>query len=418
MIDVVGIGAGGWDSLEPRARELVVTADRVYGSPRQLALLPEVSRQVRTDWPTPLRPALTGLLADHDRARLVVVASGDPLLAGVATTLVEVFGAAAVRVHPGVSSVSLAGARLGWAAETVDVVRLNTAEATAIGRYLSPGRRLVVLSRDRTSPAAVAAVLRESGFGASEVVVLADLGTDYESRVDGTAATWTEGQLPDLDVLPDLHLVPDLNVVCVTCRPDRASGLWSSAPGLPDEAYEHDGQLTKRDIRASALAHLAPAAGELLWDVGAGAGSVGIEWLRIHPRCRAVAVEQDGARAERIRSNAVHLGVPELKVVVGAAPDALAGLPIPDAVFVGGGATGETVEVAWRALAGGGRLVVHAVTQQTERVVSDCWQRLGGQLTRISVELMQPIGGFSGWQPARAVVQWSIQKPLADQEAS
>jgi precorrin-6Y C5,15-methyltransferase (decarboxylating) len=198
----------------------------------------------------------------------------------------------------------------------------------------------------------------------------------------------------------------------VTCVPEQSSGLWSLGAGLPDDAYEHDGQLTKRDVRAAALAHLMPVPGQLLWDVGAGAGSVGIEWMRAHPRCRAVAVERDETRAARIRTNAARLGVPELQVVVASAPAALDDLPPPDAVFVGGGATRDTLELAWDALAGGGRLVVHAVTHETELVVSDLYRRIGGQLTRISVEQMAPIGSYSGWKPARAVVQWSAQKPL------
>lgn len=400
MIDVVGIGAGGWDSLAPPEQALVDAAPRVFGSARQLALIPVVRGQRQVAWPSPLRSALPALLADHDDVGVVVLASGDPLLAGLGTTLVELFGSASVRVHPGVSSVALARARMGWPAETVEVVRLIDPGAASIRRHLSPGRRLVVLSRDRDSPAAVATVLGDAGYGASPVTVLSDLGSDSEGRVEARAQEWGG------------DVSAELNVVCVTCVPERASALWSLAAGLPDDAYEHDGQLTKRHVRAAALAHLMPVPGQLLWDVGAGAGSVGIEWLRAHPRCRAIAVERDPARAARIEANASRLGVPELQVVLASAPAALAGLPAPDAVFVGGGASPATLEHAWRSLSGGGRLVVHAVTHETELVLSELYGRLGGQLVRISVEQLEPIGGYSGWKPARAVVQWSIQKPL------
>lgn len=403
---MVGIGASGWESLGARERQLVTSADHVFGSTRQLELLPAVPGQGRTSWPSPLRPALAGLLADHDHLRLVVVASGDPLLAGIGTTLIDIFGTAAVRVHPGVSSVALARARMGWAAETVDLVRLNDPTADPVRRYLSPNRRLVVLSRDGDSPSTVVEVLRETGFGRSDVVVLSDLGSDQELRIDATAGDWHDRRFPDL------------NVVCVTCRADRTTGVWSNAPGLPDDAFEHDGQLTKRDVRAAALASLMPVPGQLLWDVGAGAGSVGIEWMRIHPACRAVAVERDPVRAERISRNAARLGVSELEVVEGAAPQALTGLQPPDAVFVGGGASHETLDLAWHGLAAGGRLVVHAVTLETEMLVTECWRRLGGQLSRISIELMQPIGSYSGWKPARPVVQWSVQKPLGPDEGA
>ena len=402
MIDVVGLGARGWESLGQDERGLVVSADRVYGSARQLALLPAAPQQQRVAWPSPLRPALAGLLAGHEVRAAVVLASGDPLLAGIGTTLIEVFGAEVVRVHPGVSSVTLARARMGWSAESVDVVRLVVPGADAVRRYLTPGRRLVVLSRDGASPAAVAGVLKEDGFGASRISVLSDVGSEREARLDVEAGHWSDSA------------APDLNVVCVDCVAGHASPLWSIAPGLPDEAYEHDGQLTKREVRATALAHLMPVPGQLLWDVGAGAGSVGIEWLRSHPTCRAVAVEREANRAERIARNAARLGVPELAVVTGEAPGALADLPTPDAVFIGGGAGEAAIELAWQALAGGGRLVVHAVTQETERLLSDCWRRLGGQLTRTSVEHLEPIGSYSGWKPARAVVQWSVQKPLGE----
>ena len=395
MIEVVGIGAAGWTSLGARERDLVLAAARVLGGPRHLDLLPDVPGQQRTAWPSDLRGALPELVAGDEGRDVVVLASGDPLLAGVGSTLVDLLGAQAVRVHPAVSSVALAAARLGWAAGSYAVVRLRGDDVDLVRRELHPGRRVLVLSRDTGTPAEVAALLVEDGYGDSTLTVLGDLGAPEESRADVVAADWSGAG-------------PALAVVAVQCVAGSGATTASLAPGLPDAAYEHDGQLTKRDLRASALAHLQPRPGELLWDVGAGAGSVAVEWMRSHPTCRAVAVEQHEPRVERIRRNAARLGVPGLRTVLGVAPDALAGLPAPDAVFVGGGASTAVLDAVWAALRPGGRLVVHAVTQETEMLVAARWREQGGELTRVAVEHLEAIGSFHGWKPARAVVQWGV----------
>jgi precorrin-6B C5,15-methyltransferase / cobalt-precorrin-6B C5,C15-methyltransferase len=253
------------------------------------------------------------------------------------------------------------------------------------------------LSRDADTPAAVAELLVAEGYGDSMMTVLGDLGADKESRTESVARNW-QGQ------------ASALNVVCVaSAGTGRATSL---APGLPDEAFDHDGQLTKRDLRVSALARLMPRPGELLWDVGAGAGSIAIEWLRSDPGCRAIAIDHNLDRCKRIRGNAEALGVPSLDVLHAEVPHALASLPQPDAIFVGGGATRETLEQSWSALRPGGRLVVHAVTLETEMIMIECWKRHGGELSRLSVEHLEPIGRYHGWRPARAVVQWSAVKDL------
>ncbi|SDT39899.1 precorrin-6Y C5,15-methyltransferase (decarboxylating) [Friedmanniella luteola] len=398
MIEVVGIGAAGWDALGARERALVLAAHRVLGGPRHLDLLPAVPGQERAAWPRDLRDALPGLVAGHEDRPVVVLASGDPLLAGVGSTLVDLLGADAVRVHPAVSSVALAAARLGWAADTYALVRLRGGDVDLVRRELYPGRRVLVLARDAGTAAEVAALLVEDGYGTSTLTVLGDLGAAEESRLDVVAAAWSGP-------------APALNVVAVQCVGDAGvAGPASLAPGLPDAVFDHDGQLTKRDLRASALAHLQPRPGALLWDVGAGAGSVAVEWMRSHPSCRAVAVEQHEARAKRIRLNAARLGVPGLRTVLGVAPEALVDLPTPDAVFVGGGASGAVLDAVWSALPVGGRLVVHAVTQETEMLVAARWREHGGTLTRIAVEHLEAIGSYHGWKPARAVVQWGATR--------
>ncbi|MGB3444282.1 MAG: precorrin-6y C5,15-methyltransferase (decarboxylating) subunit CbiE [Actinophytocola sp.] len=393
MLHVVGIGADGWASLAEPTRDLVGSAQVVLGAPRQLGLLPDIDGQRRVVWPSPLRDRLPGLLAElTDQAPVVALASGDPLVAGIGTTLLDLLGRESVIVVPAVSSVAIARARMGWPAETVEVVR----DPGAVVRHLARGRRLLVLSRDRHTPARVALALTERGFGASRFTVLANLGADDESVRQCDAADWTGD-------------APALHVLAIACAGGPAHGLLA---GLPDDAFEHDGQLTKRDLRAAALARLAPQPGNLLWDVGAGAGSVAIEWLRAHTTCRAVAVERDAARAARAARNAGRLGVPGLDVVTGAAPDALAGLPVPDAVFVGGGATiPGLLDTCWSALSAGGRLVVHGVTLETEAVLAGVHRERGGELTRISVEHAAPLGGLTGWTPARTVTQLAVTKP-------
>ncbi len=406
-ITVVGLGADGWAGLPGRLQVLVREAPVVLGGRRHLDLVPPVPGQVREAWPAPLREGLPALLARHDTDGVVALASGDPLVSGIGSTLVDLLGTQAVRVEPAVSSVALARARMGWAAEGVEVVSLVGRDPDLLLRALAPGRRLLVLSADETTPATVADRLVSHGYGASRLTVLGDLGAAHESRVDGPAHEWTDSSSDSWATGVARLNVVALELVGAPVGPPV--GSWSA--GLPDAAYEDDGQLTKRDLRASALARLAPQPGQLLWDVGAGAGSVGIEWMRAHPSCRTVAVESHPERVERIRRNAAALGVPGLQVVHGRAPDALAGLPAPDAVFVGGGATRPgVVDAVLDALVPGGRLVVHGVTLETEQLLAGRYAGHGGELTRIAVQHAEPIGTFTGWTPARTVTQWAYVK--------
>jgi precorrin-6Y C5,15-methyltransferase (decarboxylating) len=396
-VDVVGIGAGGWPDLPAATRAVIGAARAVIGSDRQLAVVPPVPGQERRTLPTPLRAGLPGLLTSVAGGPVVVLASGDPLVYGIAATLIDLVGPNRVRVHPTVSSVSLAAAELGWPSDSFDVVRVSMTLAP-LRRVLTPGRRVLVLSADERTPGAVAGLLTDAGHGRSVVTILSDLGTTTQSRHDASAA--------QLAAAPPT--VSRLNIVALTVA---GPGGWPTVGGLPDEAFEHDGQLTKRDVRASALARLAPAPGQLLWDVGAGAGSVAIEWSRTDPRCRAVAIERDDARAARIARNAATLGATGVRVITGRAPAALAGLPAPDAVFVGGGAgLPGLLDTCWQAIGPGGRLVVHAVTLETEAVLVDRHARQGGELIRLSVERVEPLGSFRGWVAARPVVQWSVTR--------
>jgi precorrin-6Y C5,15-methyltransferase (decarboxylating) len=340
-------------------------------------------------------PALPGLLREHAGRAVCVLASGDPMFHGIGATLVRLVGADRVRVLPHPSSVSLAAARLGWDLAAVAVLSLVTAPVSSVLSAVNPGQRLLVLSQGADTPAAIAALLTAHGYGGSALTVLSQLGGPAEQAVSGRAESWQE-PAPD-----------PLNVVAIACEGPRVPIV----PGLPDSLYDSDGQLTKREIRAVTLATLAPIPGELLWDVGAGSGSIAIEWMRSDRRCRAVAIESDSTRAARIAHNASTLGVPGLRVVEGRAPRALADLPSPAAVFIGGGLTGDgVVEACLSALPIGGRLVANAVTLESEAVLARWYAELGGELTRIAVHRAAPVGAYTGWRAMMPVTTWSVGK--------
>jgi len=394
-VTVVGLGDDGWPGLTEEARAALREAPLIVGSARHLALVPDLSGR-RVHLPSPLLPQLDDLVAANPG--LCLLASGDPMLHGLGATLARRLGAQRLRVLPAVSSIALACSRLGWAEHEIDVVSVVSCPAEVLLPAVQPGARILVLSRDGETPAGLAALLAERGWGATELTVLEHLGGSTE-RVLGPQAARA------LDAGP----FADLSVVALTCKPDAGTIVLPRVPGLPDTAYESDGQLTRREPRALALAALAPGPGQLLWDVGAGSGSIGIEWMRADPRARAVAVEARADRAERIRRNATALGVPGIDIVSGAAPAALAGLPAPDAVFLGGGLTADGVlETCWQSLVPGGRLVAHAVTVESEARLH-AWQRaVGGQLVKLALSYAGPLGGFTTWRPALPITQWQV----------
>jgi precorrin-6Y C5,15-methyltransferase (decarboxylating) len=395
---VVGIGADGWAGLAPTSRAEVERAEVLLGSARQLDLVPPEVPARRVPWPSPLTEALPGVVEEHAGRAVVVLASGDPMLSGIGTTLTRLLGADRVRVLPAPSSVSLACARLGWAVEETEVVTLVGRPIELLHPHVQPGRRLLVLGSDGGTPAQVAALLAGRGYGQSLVTVLGGLGGPDEEVRTGTAATWSQP-------------APALVVTAVECRADRGTVPLPTTPGLPDGVYESDGQLTRSEVRAVTLSRLAAVPGQRLWDVGAGSGSIGIEWMRAHPTCRAVAVEASAERAERIARNAARLGVPYLRVVHGHAPDVLPRLGAPDAVFIGGGLTTPLlVDTCWDALPPGGRLVANAVTVESEAVLAQWHARVGGDLVRVEVQRAEPVGSFTGWKPAMPVTIWSVTR--------
>jgi precorrin-6Y C5,15-methyltransferase (decarboxylating) len=329
-----------------------------------------------------------------------VLATGDPLAYGIGSTLVRRVPIEEITIIPGASAFSLAAARLGWILAEVDCLTLHGRPLALLEPYIQPGAKLLLLSNGPETPAAVAARLLARGAGKSAMTALAHMGGSQESRISASAEDWGDPE------------VPALNTLAVDCRLDAGAPLLPRVPGLPDEAFRNDGQMTKREQRAVTLAALAPVAGQLLWDVGAGCGSIAIEWMRAAPRARAIAVEHNKARIAMIAENAEALGAPQLQIVEGKAPAALEGLAPPEAVFLGGGlSTPGLIDACWTALKPGGRLVANAVTLEGEQVLTAWQSRAGGRLTRIAVARAEAVGPFRGWRPLMPVTQLSAVKP-------
>lgn len=399
-LSIVGIGEDGAAGLSPAACSLVEGAEIVFGGKRHLALAASLISGEARVWPSPFSQAVAAVLAERGR-RVCVLASGDPFLHGVGATLAREIGPEEMRVIPAPSAFSLAAARLGWALPEVAQVSLHGRPLDLVRPHLAPGRRVLALTSDGTGPAALAALLTEAGFGGSRMIVLEALGGTKE-RVRSTTA-----ERFDLGDVDPLNLVA---LEVAAAGPDAR--ILARSAGLPDALFEHDGQITKREIRAVTLSALGPRRGELLWDIGAGAGSVAIEWMLADESLRAIAIEARTDRAARIRCNAASFGVPGLEVVEGRAPAALAGLPQPHAIFLGGGASELGVlDAALAALPPGGRIVANAVTLETEALLLEQHAARGGDLVRLSVARAGPVAGMTGWRPAMPVTQWSWVKP-------
>jgi precorrin-6B C5,15-methyltransferase / cobalt-precorrin-6B C5,C15-methyltransferase len=396
-LSIVGIGEDGIEGLTPIARSLIQGAEIVFGGQRHLALAAPLIRGASRPWRSPFEGAIEDVLAQRGRD-VCVLASGDPFVYGVGSLLLRHIDPRETVAVPAPSTFSLAAARLGWALPETIQLSLHGRSLDLIRPHLQPGARALALTSDGEGPAALAQLLAGSGFGRSCLTVLEALGGARERIRRTTAAAF------------DLGDVDPLNAVALEVEASPGARVLARAAGLPDALFEHDGQITKREIRAMTLAALSPRRGELLWDVGAGAGSVAIEWMLADPSMRAVAIEARRDRAGRIQRNAAAFGVPGLDVIEGAAPAAFEGLARPDAVFIGGGAT-IVLDAAIRKLRAGGRLVVNAVTVETEALLLQRQATLGGELNRIAITRLEPIGRRQGWRAALPVTQWIWIKP-------
>ena len=398
-LTIVGIGDDGLDGLTPAARALVEGAEILVCGARHHQMLPD-HRAQRLTWPRPMEDSFEEIAAQRGR-RVVVLATGDPMDNGIGVTLGRAFNRDDMLIVPAPGAFSLACARLGWPLQDVTCLTLHGRPLAELALHLAPGARLLIMSEDGDTPAQVAAGLVVQGYRRSTLSVLCHMGGSAESRRDGVAANW------------DSETCPALNLIAVTCVADEDATPLVRTPGLPDDAFLHDGQLTKRETRAVTLAALMPLPGQHLWDLGAGSGAIAIEWLRAADRSTAQAVERHGVRAATIAKNACRLGVPRLAVIENDLMAALPRLTEPNAIFVGGGLTsGGLVAACCDRLAPGGRLVANAVTVAGEAVMLDSHQRHGGSLVRIAVSRAGPLGGgeLVGWRALAPVTQWSWTK--------
>ncbi len=406
-LTVIGIGDDGLDGLAPAIRALIGTAELLVGGDRHQAMVTATSAE-RLTWEGGVHRAAEQVARWRGR-RVVVLATGDPMWFGGGANLARAFGPDEMTVIPHPGAYSLAATRMLWPLADVVCATVHGRPIEGLNLFIHPGARLLVLSRDGDTPAQAAALLTQRGFGPSPVTVLEHLGGPNERRLDGIAEDWAHPRCADL------------NTLAIECRPGPRPRLLPPVPGLPDTCFESDGQLTKREVRAATIAALAPLPGQTLWDVGAGSGSIAIEWLRSAPRYRiargaeatAVAIERDPGRCAAIAHNAAALGVPQLHIVHGEAPDALAGLSAPpDSIFLGGGAARPgLLERCWDLLAPGGRLVANVVTLDATARLIDFRKHHGGELTRLAISRAEPVGRLTAFRTLREVTQYAAIKP-------
>jgi precorrin-6B C5,15-methyltransferase / cobalt-precorrin-6B C5,C15-methyltransferase len=396
-LSIIGVGEDGLDGLSVAAREHLSRAELIAGGRRHLALVASLGKPT-LEWETPFAASIPKLLA-YRGTRVAALCSGDPFWFGAGSVFAEAIPEAETVTVPAPSTFAWAAARLRWRLEETVTLGLHARPLPLLRPHLRGGARLIVLARDGTAPAQIASYLNDIGFGPSRLMVLEALGGPRERIRMTTAAGFAVD-----DIRAPL-------AVAIEAASELGAVIIPRVAGLPDELFSHDGQLTKREIRAVTLSTLAPRGGELLWDIGAGSGAIGIEWLLAHPSNRAIGIEPREDRLATARANAQALGVPHLDLRLGTAPDALKDLPTPDVVFIGGGASRDGVlESAWQALPPGGRLVVNAVTLETEAILIGWQSHHGGSLLRLSVERAGAVGGLTGWRAAMPVVQWSVTK--------
>lgn len=395
-LTLIGIGEDGRDGLSPAADRLVAQAKFIIGGARHLALLGQTEAGTMV-WPSPFETGIKEILSRRG-TQVCVLASGDPFLYGVGSLLSTHVPAEEMICLPAPSSLSLAAARLGWALQDCEIISLHGRPFERIIPHLHPKAKLLVISWDEKTPAKLAELLVARRLGHSRMIILEALGGPREKIADMRAEDFKD------------CTIDPLNLVALEIKVEPDSPYIPLTPGLPDEWFENDGQITKREVRALTLSALAPWPGARLWDIGAGSGSIGIEWMLAHPRNRAVAVEAREDRAARIARNAAALGVPDLTIMIGRAPDIFSQLPEPDAIFIGGGG-GNVIDAAFEILPSGKILAVNAVTLETQSAIAERHARHGGRLIMIDIAQADALGGFRGWQRARPIVQWAVRKP-------
>ena len=394
-LHIVGIGDNGLDSLTSATRAVVESAEVIIGAARHHELTEGLSAE-RINWPSPF-DALVEQLRSLSGKRVVVFATGDPLWFSVGARIGREIDPAEITYHPQLSAFQLASARMGWSLADVETLTVHGRPVEQMIAFIQPHQKLLILTTGAETPAQIAEFLTSRGFGQSKMSVLAHMGGADEARFDGRAVDWS-------------HSVPAFNTLAVECIAAPDAALLPRVPGLPDALFTSDGTMTKREVRAATLGKLMPMRGALLWDIGAGSGSVAIEWMRAARYARAIGIEPRADRRAMAGENALALGTPRLEIIAGTAPDALSGLEAPEAIFIGGGMSEEVFAAAWEALKPLGRLVSNAVTLESEVVLTQLHKTYGGDLVRLCVQRAEPVGRLTGWRPAMPLTQWSLIK--------
>jgi len=394
-LHIVGIGEDGMDGLNPATRSLVASAEVIIGGDRHHQLSADVDAE-RIAWPHPFDALIETLDALRGK-RVVVLATGDPLWFSVGARIGRDIDPSEITYHPQLSAFQLAAVRMGWSMADLETLTVHGRPVETMIAFIQPEARLLILTTGAETPAQIAAFLTARGYGRSRLTALAAMGGADEARFDGTAQAWDQD-------------VPAFNTLAVDCIADPGAALMPRVPGLADELFEHDGTMTKREVRAATLAKLMPMRGALLWDIGLGCGSVAIEWMRAAHYARAIGIEPRADRRIMAATNAAALGAPRLEIIDGTAPAALADLAAPDAIFIGGGLDPDVFAACWTALRPLGRLVANAVTLESEAQLMDLHSNHGGDLVKLQIHRAEPVGPRTGWRPLMPVTQWSLVK--------
>lgn len=394
-LHIVGIGEDGLKGISPAARTIVQSCDVLVGAKRHHDLVSELETE-RLEWPSPFSTLIEELLARRGQ-NVVILATGDPLWYSVGARIGREIDPTEIAYYPHVGAFQMAAARLGWSMADVETLTVHGRPVAQMIAFIQPLQRLLILTTGSQTPNQIAKFLCERGFGKSRMVVFGHMDGDKETRHEGLAENWDQ-------------TVPEFNTLAVECIAAQDAALLPRVPGLPDHLFEGDGTMTKQEVRAASLAKLMPMRGALLWDIGCGSGSIAIEWMRAARHARAIGIEPKPERRNFAAANALALGAPGLRLIDGQAPQALAGLEAPDAVFIGGGLSAEVFEQAWKALRPLGRIVVNVVTLESEAILLDLYRKFGGELARLNIARADDIGRVTGWRPAMPITQWSLVK--------
>lgn len=397
-LSIIGIGEDGIEGLSKIALTLLNQAEIIIGGERHLAMLPPEDQREKISWKSPFYTSIQAIINRRGES-ICILASGDPMYYGIGATIIKHIPVDEITIIPAPSAFSLACSRLGWNFTEVETLSLCGRSVSLLQSYIYPGAKLLILSEGKNTPEIVANIFTNQGYGNSKITVLERMGGIYERNLTGIAASWNHTE------------IAALNTIAVECIADRGIIGLSRFPGLADNAFHHDGQLTKREVRTITLSTLAPLPGELLWDIGAGCGSISIEWMRSNVRCQAIAIEQNPTRINYIADNAAALGTPNLQIIAGKAPEIIEDLPTPNAIFIGGGITAPGLFTrCWNALHPGGRIVANVVTLEGEQTLFKWYEKVGGNFTRIAIQRAEPIGKFLGWKGMSPVTQWVAYK--------